>query len=93
MVEPQNRAFDFVHMPAGVAHVFVGAGDGPCVIVMVGVRSAEKTLRYPVSELAQRHGAGVAMEAHTPKEAYADAGSLVPINSQLDLVRELLRSS
>jgi uncharacterized cupin superfamily protein len=28
------RAWDFLHCPPGTAHVFVGAGDGPCVIFM-----------------------------------------------------------
>jgi uncharacterized cupin superfamily protein len=27
------RPWDFVHCPAGTEHVFVGAGDGPCVIL------------------------------------------------------------
>ena len=33
---------------------FVGAGDGPCVILMVGSRSEAGEVRYPVSELAAR---------------------------------------
>ena len=64
------RAWDFVHCPAGAEHIFVGAGDGPCVIVMMGSR-AEHTIRYPVSELATRHGAGVEAETGVPAEAYA----------------------
>ncbi|MGH2971038.1 MAG: cupin domain-containing protein, partial [Gaiellaceae bacterium] len=36
------RAWDFVHCPPGTAHSFVGAGDGPCVIFMVGARTPEK---------------------------------------------------
>src|SRR6478752_29658 len=27
-------AWDFVHCPAGTRHAFVGAGDGPCWILM-----------------------------------------------------------
>ena len=27
------RAWDFVHCPPMTEHVFVGAGDGPCVVV------------------------------------------------------------
>jgi mannose-6-phosphate isomerase-like protein (cupin superfamily) len=30
------RAWDLVHCPAGTEHVFVGAGDRPCAILMVG---------------------------------------------------------
>ena len=34
--ERHLRAWDFVHCPPWTRHIFVGAGDGPCVIVMVG---------------------------------------------------------
>ena len=34
--ERSLRAWDFVHCPAGTEHIFVGAGDGPCVIFMAG---------------------------------------------------------
>lgn len=36
--ERRLRAWDFVHCPPWTPHVFVGAGDEPCVIVMVGSR-------------------------------------------------------
>ena len=44
------RAWDFVHCPAGTEHIFIGAGDGPCLILMVGARGDEVPIRYPVSE-------------------------------------------
>jgi uncharacterized cupin superfamily protein len=65
------RAWDFVHCPPGTEHVFVGAGDGPCVIFMTGRRTEEKTIVYPRSKLAQRHGAGVETETGSPSDAYA----------------------
>jgi len=65
------RAWDFFHSPAGTEHVFVGAGDEPCAILMVGSRTGEWTVRYPVSELAARHGASVERETPEPAEAYA----------------------
>ena len=65
------RAWDFVHCPPGTAHVFVGSGDGPCVIFMTGRRTDEKSIVYPRSELARRHGAGVETETSSPSEAYA----------------------
>ena len=74
LVEEQERplkAWDFVHCPPGVNHVFVGAGNGPCAILMTGARSEEEEIVYPVSELALRHGAGVAVETPSPEEAYA----------------------
>jgi uncharacterized cupin superfamily protein len=69
--ERRLRAWDFVHCPADTEHIFVGAGDGPCVIFMVGARSAEKRIVYPRSELALRHGAGVEAETTVPRDAYA----------------------
>lgn len=70
--ERRLRAWDFVHCPPGTEHVFIGAGDGPCVILMVGARLPEGDIVYPVSELALRYGAGVQKETHDPLEAYAD---------------------
>ncbi len=65
------RAWDFVHCPPGTAHVFVGAGDGPCIIFMTGGRTRERGIVYPRSELALRYGAGVETETSSPNEAYA----------------------
>ena len=67
------RAWDFVHCPAGTDHAFVGTGDGPCVIFMIGARRGwpEKGIVYPRSELALRHGAGVEKDTTSPAEAYA----------------------
>jgi hypothetical protein len=52
-------------------HIFVGAGDGRCVIVMVGRRTPEFEIVYPVNEVAAKHGASVETETHDGKEAYA----------------------
>ena len=60
-----------MHCPPGTEHIFVGAGDGPCVIFMAGARTEGKTIVYPRSELALRHGAGVETETRVPREAYA----------------------
>jgi uncharacterized cupin superfamily protein len=65
------RAWDFFHCPAGTDHVFVGAGDGPCAILMVGVRTPDEQVLYPVSELAARYGASADEETPDPKQAYA----------------------
>jgi uncharacterized cupin superfamily protein len=65
------RAWDFVHCPPWTEHVFVGAGSGPCAILAVGGRSS-RNVTYPASELAQRHGAAVAVETDDPQVAYAE---------------------
>jgi uncharacterized cupin superfamily protein len=68
--ERRLKAWDFVHFPKWTEHVIVGAGTGPCAILMVGSR-ADDRVAYPVSELAQKHGAGVEKETDQPSEAYA----------------------
>ena len=50
IIEEQERPlrqWDFVHCPAGTRHVFVGAGDGPCAILMIGARRKGPTVEYP----------------------------------------------
>jgi uncharacterized cupin superfamily protein len=64
------RPWDFFHSPAGTEHIFVGAGDGPCVILMAGARSAPWQVLYPVSELAARYGASAEEETPDPRQAY-----------------------
>jgi hypothetical protein len=59
-----------VHCPAWTNHVFVGAGDGPCAVLMVGARPDTEVV-YPVADVALRHGAGVEQETPSPAEAYA----------------------
>ncbi len=74
LVEEQERrlrAGDFVHCPPGVDHIFVGTGEGPCVIFMIGARQHRGSIVYTRSELALRHGAGVETETPEPREAYA----------------------
>ena len=46
--ERHLRAWDFVHCPAGTHRVFVGTGDGPCVLFMTGARRDGRTIDYPV---------------------------------------------
>ena len=69
--ERSLRAWDFVHCPPMTEHVFVGAGDGPCVIIMVGARKGGGTILYPVNDVAAKHGASVLEETPKPEEAYA----------------------
>ena len=64
------RPWDFFHSPKWTEHIFVGAGDEPCVILMVGARSGDWRVRYPVSELAARYGASAEQETSSPDEVY-----------------------
>jgi uncharacterized cupin superfamily protein len=65
------RQWDFFHSPSGTEHIFVGAGDGTCVILMAGARTKDEQLHYPVSELAARYGASADEETTDADEAYA----------------------
>ena len=72
IVEGEERRlgpWDYFHCPPGATHGFVGAGDGPCVIVTLGARGG--TILYARDETALRHDAGVEEETDTPAEAYA----------------------
>ena len=69
--ERRLQAWDFFHCPPGAEHVFVGTGDGPCVIFMTGARGSDKEIVYARSETALRHGAGVETETSSAAEAYA----------------------
>jgi uncharacterized cupin superfamily protein len=66
------RQWDYFHCPSGTRHVVVGAGDGPCAILMLGSRPKDERLLYPVSEVAAKYGASVGKETDKPGEAYAD---------------------
>jgi uncharacterized cupin superfamily protein len=70
--ERRLRQWDFVHCPPGTHHIFVGAGDGPCAILMVGARGPEHTIHYEPNELAAKYDASPPGETGVPREAYAD---------------------
>jgi uncharacterized cupin superfamily protein len=83
IVEGQERplkAWDFVHCPPWTEHIFVGAGDGPCVVLGVGARRKGRGIVYPVNETASRHGAGVDEETSDPRVAYARFSEDTPVS-------------
>ena len=65
------RAWDYFHCPGGTAHVVVGAGDGPSVVLAVGARGGRKGIVYLVEPAAVARGAGVERETTRSVEAYA----------------------
>jgi uncharacterized cupin superfamily protein len=69
--ERHLKQWDLVHCPAGAEHVFVGAGDGPCAVLMIGSRR-EDAAHYPVNEVAAKYDASVASPTDEPAVAYAD---------------------
>jgi uncharacterized cupin superfamily protein len=74
LVEGQERplrAWDYFHCPGDTAHVILGAGDGPAVLLAVGARGGRKGIVYLVDRVAIAHGAGVEKETTKSAEAYA----------------------
>jgi uncharacterized cupin superfamily protein len=84
IVEGEERRmgpWDYLHSPAGTRHITVGAGDGPCAIMMVGTRTPGKKILYPVEPAAARHGWSVEQETGSPREAYKDRPPIVAAES------------
>jgi quercetin dioxygenase-like cupin family protein len=72
--ERRLKPWDFVHCPPWTRHVFVGAGDAPCVIVMAGSRTGGFEVVYAADEAAAKHEASVLEDTSSPDEAYARWG-------------------
>jgi uncharacterized cupin superfamily protein len=86
--ERRMRPWDYLHCPPGTAHITIGAGDGPCAILMLGTRSPGHTTHYPVEPAAARHGAAVAVATDSPREAYVDRPPITPVRSPWPLEPE-----
>jgi uncharacterized cupin superfamily protein len=72
------RQWDFVHCPPNTAHVIVGAGDAPCVVLMVGARIAGRELVFPASDTAAKYAASVKETTTDRAAAYAGWPRLRP---------------
>jgi uncharacterized cupin superfamily protein len=67
------RQWDFVHCPPETRHAFVGAGDGPCVLLCASSRQFQKDGpwgSYSVDETAARHNASSPEETQDWDVAY-----------------------
>ena len=77
IVEGQERRleqWDFVHCPPETRHVFVGSGDGPCVILAASSRQFQANGPwgfYTVDDAARRHNACPDEETQDNSVAYA----------------------
>ncbi len=84
IVEGEERRmgpWDYFHCPPGTAHITVGAGDGPCALVMVGTRNSGGPIHYLVDQVAAKYGHSVEVATDSPKEAYADRPPITPTTS------------
>ena len=70
--ERRLRKWDFFHCPPMTRHITVGAGDGPCAILMAGARLPDEELIYPLDPLAAKYNAEAPEETSDPKVAYSD---------------------
>jgi uncharacterized cupin superfamily protein len=77
IVEGQERTvkqWDFVHCPPETRHTFVGAGDGPCVLLCASSRQFQQTGpwgSYCVDEIAARYNASSPEATQDSTIAYA----------------------
>jgi uncharacterized cupin superfamily protein len=93
IVEGQERPlkqWDFVHCPPGTRHVFVGAGEDPCVILATSSRQFqeygpwgfysvdEKARRYNASSPEETQDGSVAYARFLPEQETAYPGALLP---------------
>jgi uncharacterized cupin superfamily protein len=84
VVEGEERRmgpWDYLHSPPGTRHITVGAGDGPCAILMYGTRSPDSTIVYPVEPAAARYGHSVETDTDSPDEAYKDRPPIERVRS------------
>ncbi len=82
VVEEQERTlrrWDYFHCPPGTRHVFVGAGDGPCAILMVGARNETGDVIYERDPVAVKHGAASPVETTDAAVAYRGRPELEPV--------------
>jgi uncharacterized cupin superfamily protein len=91
VVEGQERRmgpWDYLHCPPGTAHITIGAGDGPCAILMVGTRAPDDTTQYIADPVAARHGAAVEVPTDSAREAYRDRPPIRPARSPWPLASD-----
>jgi uncharacterized cupin superfamily protein len=75
IVEGQERSmrqWDYLHSPPGTAHVMIGAGNRPCVLLMFGSPDPRRKIEWIANEVAARHGASVERTTGVDREAYGD---------------------
>jgi mannose-6-phosphate isomerase-like protein (cupin superfamily) len=72
--ERQLKQWDFVHCPPETRHAFVGAGDGPCVLLAMSSRHYQKDGPWGVycaGEVASRYSASAPEGTQDGDVAYA----------------------
>jgi oxalate decarboxylase/phosphoglucose isomerase-like protein (cupin superfamily) len=70
--EQRMRQWDYLHTPPGTAHLTIGTGDEPCVIMMLGSPDPTRKVEWLADELAAKHGWSVARTTSVDTEVYTD---------------------
>jgi uncharacterized cupin superfamily protein len=88
--ERKLRQWDFVHCPPETRHAFVGAGEGPCVILAASSRQFQKdgpwgyycvdetAARYNASSPQETQDGGIAYARFAPEQETRYPGGLLP---------------
>ena len=70
--ERRLKQWDFFHASPGTYHIRIGAGEGPCAILMAGARGEGNKIHYPRNELAARYDASSPEDTADSRVAYGD---------------------
>jgi mannose-6-phosphate isomerase-like protein (cupin superfamily) len=84
VVEGQERVmrqWDYLHSPPGTAHITVGAGTGPCAILMFGSPDPSRKVEWIADQVAARYEASVSRTTGCAREAYEDAPPAAPVGA------------
>ena len=84
IIENEERRmgqWDYFHSAPGTEHITVGAGDGPCVILMFGSPDPRRKVDWIANETAARHGASVARTTGRAAEAYGELAEPVRVRA------------
>ncbi len=65
--ERRLRAWDFVHCPPGTDHIFLGAGNAPCLLFMIGARTQPRHRLPALGAGAPARGGGRGGDAFPPR--------------------------
>jgi uncharacterized cupin superfamily protein len=73
------RQWDFAHCPPGTRHTFVGAGNGPCVLLCASSRRADETAAaYNASPPEDTQDSEVAEAGFAPSRPIRHRDGLLP---------------
>jgi uncharacterized cupin superfamily protein len=87
--ERQLKQWDFVHCPPEARHAFVGAGDGPCVMLAMSSREFQKDGPwgyYCARETASRYNASAPEDTQDGDVAYARFAAQQPTRYRVGLL-------